>query len=429
VMTETQSYSGVLIAFEGPNSGPRSQAVEVVRNMLEAHGRKVLVTRWMGSALAGEVYRQSAPLDGLSPRTLALLAACDIAERMEWEILPALEDGAVVLADRYLYRVVLGSARDVDPDWLEVLCGAGPVPSAVLHFPEQLGELMAKLDPAHLDIYEVGMDIGMTHDLPLSYRLYQERLLEGYAEWSERHQVPVEDLPSADAAADRVRELLTLSETEVDRRRLAVLERLREAKTDVNHARQVARLACDLFVMTAPQHGLGPRELELLEFACLLHDMSGDGSGEEHPFRSARQVKELQLDGFSQDEVDAMAVLIAIHRVVAEQGEAETWLQGLPPDLQDKVRLLGPLLRLADGLDATRRQSVRTLDATVHDGLFDLVLRSRDKAKLEIKAAIQRADLFEDAYGLHLAIDVKRKGPPPAGAELEKRAAARALGR
>jgi dTMP kinase len=412
------SYAGLLLAFEGPDSGSRPRAVEAVRNMLEAHGRQVLVSRWMGSALAGEVYRQSAPLYELSPRTLALLAACDLAERMEWEILPALQAGAVVLADRYLYRVALGSARDVDADWLEVLCGAGPVPDAVLHFPLPLGELVANIDPTRLDLYEAGMDIGMTHDLPLSYRFYQERLLDGYAEWAERHGVPIEDMPSVEAAVARVEELLELSGAPLRGRRLAVLGLLEEIGTNPNHARQVARLARRLFELTAPQHRLGPGELELLEHACLLHDIGGGNLGEEHPSRSAHRVKESRLEGFNPDELDTMAVLIAIHRASDEQSAAEEWLRALSADDQRKVFLLGPLLRLADGLDTTRKQSVRDLDATVHDGLLDLVLRSKDKARPEVKAAIQRADLFEQAYGLHLSIEVRRKGPPPAGAEL-----------
>jgi hypothetical protein len=66
---------------------------------------------------------------------------------------------------------------------------------------------------------------------------------------------------------------------------------------------------------------------------------------------------------------------------------------------------------------------VRWIDATVHDGLFDLILRAKSKAKLEVKAAVQRADLFEQAYGLHLAIDVDRKGPPPTGPRLGTAAA------
>ena len=412
------TYAGLLLAFEGPDSGSRPRAVEAVRNVLEAHGRQVLVSRWMGSALAGEVYRQSAPLYELSPRTLALLAACDLAERMEWEILPALQSGAVVLADRYLYRVALASARDVDADWLEVLCGAGPVPDAVLHFPLPLGELVANIDPAHLDLYEAGMDIGMTHDLPLSYRFYQERLLDGYAEWAERHSVPIEDMPSVEAAVARVEELLRLSGAPVRGRRLAVLRLLEGSGANPVHARQVAQLARKLFELTAPQHELGPAELELLEHACLLHDIGGSNLGEEHPFRSADHVKASRLEGFDRDELDAMAVLIAIHRATDENSAVEEWFRALSADHQRKVSLLGPLLRLADGLDATRKQSVRDLDATTHDGLFELVLRTRDKAKPEVKAAVQRADLFEQAYGLHLSIEVRRKGPPPAATEL-----------
>ena len=49
----------------------------------------------MGATLAGEMYRNAAPLNELSPRTLVLVAASDMAERLEWEILPALKAGKV----------------------------------------------------------------------------------------------------------------------------------------------------------------------------------------------------------------------------------------------------------------------------------------------------------------------------------------------
>ena len=411
-------YSGQLIAFEGSDGGLRPRVLESVRNALEAHGQQVLVSRWMTSALAGEVYRQAAPLGELSPRTLSLLAACDIAERMEWEILPALEEGAIVLADRYLYRVIIGIARDMDPDWMEVLCGAGPVPDLVLAFPMPINELVLNLDPARLDLYKAGMDIGMTHDLPLSYRLYQERVIEGYAEWASWHGVAIQELHSIEEAVATVERHLGVTPGRSDGRRLAVLGLLGRSNADPYHARQVARLGRELFGLTASQHGMGQTELELLEFACLLHDIGGSSLGLEHPIRSARRVRESHLEGLDQQELDTIGVLIGIHRALEEQSEVEEWLRALPPDLQRTVHAVGPLLRLADGLDASRRQTVRGLRATIHDGLFDLVLRATNKAKLEIKAAVQRADLFEQAYGLHLAIDVNRKGPPPAGADL-----------
>ncbi len=403
---------GVLLAFEGPDIGPRPRAIEAVRNMIETRGRDVLVSRWMGSPLAGEVYRQSAPLYELSPRTLALLAACDLAERLEWEILPALESGAIVLADRYVYRIALGSARDVNVDWLEVLCGVGPVPDAVLHFPVPLAEFPARCDPSVLDLYEAGMDLGLSHDLPLSYRLYEERLLEGYAEWADRHGTEIEDLPSTEAALTRVARLLGLHDGEVDQRRASVLRVLEASGADAAHTRQVARLARRLFELIAPRRGFEPPDLELLEYACLLHDIGGGALDGEHPYRSARMVKERPPDALSPLEIDAIAVLIAIHRALDEQSEVDDWFRALPAELQDKVQHLGPLLRLADGLDASRRQTVRTLDATIHDGLFDLRLRTKDKAKQDVKAAVARAELFERAYGLSLSIDVQHKGAP-----------------
>jgi thymidylate kinase len=411
-------YSGQLIAFEGSDGGLRPRAIESVRNALEAHGQRVLVSRFMTSALAGEVYRQAAPLGELSPRTLALLAACDVAERMEWEILPALEEGAIVLADRYLYRVAIGIARDLDPDWLEVLCGAGPVPDLVLHFPTPISDLVHKLDPARLDLYKAGMDLALTHDLPLSYHFYQERVLEAYAEWAAWHDISIQDMQTIEQAIQRVEAHLQLPSGRAEARRLAVFRLLEQSSADPYHSRQVARLARQLFEQTVTRHQSGPAELELLEHACLLHDIGGSNLGLEHPIRSARRVRESGLEGFEQHELDAMAVLIGIHRALDEQSEVEEWLRQLPSDLQAAVTLVGPLLRLAEGLDASRKQSVRGVRATIHDGLFDLVLRSRDKAKVEVKSAVQRADLFEQAYGLHLAISVNRKGPPPAGADL-----------
>lgn len=412
-----RSYDGYLISFDGPDQGSRATVLQAVRDILESQGREVVVSRWMTSSLAGGVYRPAAQLAELSPRTLALLAACDVAERMEWEILPALREGRIVLADRYLYRVALGTTREVDPEWLEVLCGAGPTPDLALHFPINLAEASAQLDPSRLDLYEAGMDLGLTRDLPLSFRFYQERIASAYREWSALHGIPVHDCQNTDQALALIETLLGTAPV-VNQRRLAVLRLLELSGADATSARQVARLAKVLFKMTQEIHRLPPVERELLDYAALLHD-TGDSAGAPHPMRSARQVRESGLEGFSQDELNKLAVLIAIHRAAEEQSEAERWLASLPPADQEAVRLLGPLLRLAIGLDASRSQTVRWIDATIHDGLFDLVLRARDKSKLEVKAAVQRADLFEQAYGLHLAIDVDRKGPPPTGPQLQ----------
>ena len=414
-MADSRHYPGLLIALEGPENGLRPRALEAIRSMLEVHGHPVMVTGWMGSPLAGGVYQKAAPRYELSPRTLTLLGACDLAERLEWEILPALEAGTNVLADRYLYRVALGYARDVDPEWLEVLCAVGPVPDAVLHFPVGLTELMTTFQPESVDLYEAGMDLGLTHDLPLSFRLYEERILEGYCEWAERHDATIEDMPSVEAALDRVGNLVGLDKTHYDARRRHVLELLADSDSNIAHSRQVAGIADRLFELTASVHGLSEVERELLDYAALLHDIGGNTLGEEHFTRSARRVLESELEGFNLEELELLATVIAFHHTTDPAEDAHEWMAALPDKLQATARLLGPILRLADALDSTRRQTVRTIDATTADGLMTLVVQAKDKAKQEIKTVVERASPFEQTYGLHLAIQVQTKATPPAG--------------
>ena len=58
-----------------------------------------------------------------------------------------------------------------------------------------------------------------------------------------------------------------------DVRRRSVVSLAERCRYDEDHARQVARLALDLFDGTHRLHGLGARERSLLEFAALLHDV------------------------------------------------------------------------------------------------------------------------------------------------------------
>jgi dTMP kinase len=412
-------YPGYLIAFEGPDGAGRREALSHARWALQARGKEVVVTRPIGSTLGAEIYRNAAPLNELSPRTLLLVAASDLAERLEWEILPALRAGKVVLADRYLYRVVQGAARDLDPDWLEVLCMFAPEPSLIFHYVADPAELSRKLDISTLDLYEAGMDLGLTRDVPFSYELYQDRLLLAYEQWAADHGTELVRPISPDDLVARLERLLRLESGVTNARHQAVMELMHDSYHDPPHAMHVALLARQLFDQLQAVHQLGPEMAELFEYGVLLHNVGENGRDvRDAHVRTAAVVRESALKGFTEDELNVIGVLAATH-TVHHQRELDAWLETVPTPYRDVVRRLAPIARLADGMDVSHVQTVRWVEAIVQEeGKLLVRMQSRTKARPEVKATRERAHLMQRVYGLEVEVMAERQGPPPASADL-----------
>ncbi|MPZ74044.1 MAG: dTMP kinase [Nitriliruptorales bacterium] len=97
--------AGVFVAFEGVEGCGKSTQIQRLARTLKGEGRDVVVTREPGGPPVAERIREVL-LDpnsgGMDKHTEALLYAAARAEHVHRVIAPALEDGKVVLCDRFL---------------------------------------------------------------------------------------------------------------------------------------------------------------------------------------------------------------------------------------------------------------------------------------------------------------------------------------
>ena len=85
-----------LVAIDGAHGPDVTKAATTLAHALSARQAASGVSRWDASGLFGDVAAAPVSDRELSPRTLILLYAADLAFRLRWEIRPALERGLIV---------------------------------------------------------------------------------------------------------------------------------------------------------------------------------------------------------------------------------------------------------------------------------------------------------------------------------------------
>lgn len=184
VRVDVSRYPGRLIVLEGTDGVGRSTHIALLREWLETEGYGVLHTGLSRSRLAGDGLRKAKLGTTVSQRTLDLFYATDFADRIENDILPALQAGFVVLTDRYFYSIMARSiVRGIDRDWLRDLYRFAPGPHGVLYLRVSVDHLIPRVvTRGPFDYWESGMDFQEETELFRSFRRYQTRLLSVFEE-------------------------------------------------------------------------------------------------------------------------------------------------------------------------------------------------------------------------------------------------------
>jgi dTMP kinase len=176
-------YPGKIIAIEGTDGVGRSTQIRLLREWLEVQGYAVLETGWTRSRLMRPTIDLAKSSNTLNKLTFVLLYACDFADRLEKEIIPALKAGFIVLADRYIYTALArAGVRGVDSQWIRRVYGFAIAPHLVFYLKLDVDTLVRRvLEAQGMAFWESGMDMKLGDDIYDSFRAYQRQLLKEYA--------------------------------------------------------------------------------------------------------------------------------------------------------------------------------------------------------------------------------------------------------
>ncbi len=181
--TERSERPGKLIAVEGLDGSGKSTQIFLLKRWLELGGYKVFFTEWNSSPVVKRSTKRGKKRRILSPTTFALIHCTDFADRYERQILPLLQAGYLVLADRYIYTAFArDAARDCDRDWISRLYRFAAHPDLTFFFDAPLDVALGRIldGRPQLKYYEAGMDMGLAEDPYESFRLFQGRIHQEY---------------------------------------------------------------------------------------------------------------------------------------------------------------------------------------------------------------------------------------------------------
>jgi exopolyphosphatase/guanosine-5'-triphosphate,3'-diphosphate pyrophosphatase len=187
----------------------------------------------------------------------------------------------------------------------------------------------------------------------------------------------------------------------VDNIRYKSIRSLMESfRIDERHAKQVLNLALQLFDQLSKIHKLGSEDREFLEAASLLHDVGYYISHSQHHRHSYYLIRNSQLLGFSDREIDLIANISRYHRKSHPKLKHEGFSH-LTPDDQERVRRISSIIRIADGMDRTHLSIISGIDSEVTGKIINIKLHYKQERdlSLDIWGAERKKGLFEEVYG------------------------------
>lgn len=186
-------------------------------------------------------------------------------------------------------------------------------------------------------------------------------------------------------------------------RQRSVLQMCRMCGYVEKHAEKVAELAGSLFdqLRSLGMHGYGAREAELLRYASMAHDVGSFISASDHHKHSYYIIRNWELLGFDDEEVEVMATAALCHR---KQSPRKIRPVKLGVASLRLTEVMASILRISDALDRSQMGTVNHIiyQSQPGDKKAGLEVHASENCPLEMSWLDYKKDVFEYTFGVQL---------------------------
>lgn len=190
-------------------------------------------------------------------------------------------------------------------------------------------------------------------------------------------------------------------------RKRSILQLARACNYEEEHALFTAKIALQLFddLYRLGEHPYKDFERELLEYGAITHDIGNFLSHSNHQKHAYYLVRNSDLLGFNDTEIDIIANVALYHRKGFPKKKHEN-LQSLNRSERRIVSVLAAILRIAEGVDRSHLGAIQEVRLTVnkHPRRFTLTLYSNSDCQMEIWGVENNRDLFEEVFNAPLEV-------------------------
>lgn len=191
-------------------------------------------------------------------------------------------------------------------------------------------------------------------------------------------------------------------------RQRSVIKTAQKYRVNLAYSERVAELAVSLFDQTQGKlHNWGEEERELLWAAAILHNCGHHVSHSSHHKHSYYLIRNGELLGYTETEVETIANLARYHRKSTPKKKHESYRNLTSKKHRQMVDQLSPLLRLAVALDRRQIGAIKKIVCCFKPDRKELELklqtqRPGDDCALELWSLNYKKDAFEAEFGLKL---------------------------